>query len=33
VYLAAILLVISLVVNLVAQVITRRFSYQRVGAT
>ena len=33
VYLAAILLVISLVVNLVAQIITRRFSYQRVGAT
>jgi phosphate transport system permease protein len=33
VYLAAILLVISLVVNLIAQVITRRFSYQRVGAT
>ena len=31
VYLAAILLVISLIVNLAAQVIVRRFSYQRTG--
>ena len=30
-YLAAILLVISLIVNLIAQYIARRFSYQRVG--
>jgi len=33
VYLAAILLVFSLIVNLVALAITRRFSYQRAGAT
>jgi len=33
VYLAAILLVFSLIVNLVALGITRRFSYQRAGAT
>jgi phosphate transport system permease protein len=32
VYLAAILLVISLLVNLFAQYIVRRFSYQRIGA-
>ncbi len=32
VYLAAVLLVISLVVNLAAQVIVRRFSYERLGA-
>jgi phosphate transport system permease protein len=32
VYLAAILLVISLIVNLVAQYIVRRFSYERLGA-
>jgi phosphate transport system permease protein len=32
VYLAAILLVISLVVNLFAQYIVRRFSYERIGA-
>lgn len=31
VYLAAILLVISLVVNLAAQIIVRRFSYERIG--
>src|SRR5207237_2633060 len=31
-YLAAILLVISLIVNLSAQVIVRRFSYERLGA-
>jgi len=33
VYLAGILLIISLVVNLAAQVIVRRFSHQRVGGT
>lgn len=33
VYLAAILLVISLIVNLAAQVIVRRFSYERVGGS
>ena len=33
VYLASILLIISLLVNLAAQVIVRRFSYQRVGGT
>jgi phosphate transport system permease protein len=33
VYLAAILLVISLLVNVVAQFIARRFSYQRVGGS
>jgi ABC-type phosphate transport system permease subunit len=33
VYLAGILLIISLLVNLAAQVIVRRFSYQRVGGT
>jgi phosphate transport system permease protein len=33
VYLAAILLVISLLVNLVAQVIVRRFSYERTGGS
>ena len=32
-YLAAILLVISLIVNLIAQYIARRFSYQRVGGS
>jgi phosphate transport system permease protein len=32
VYLAAILLVISLIVNLVALWIVRRFSYERLGA-
>jgi phosphate transport system permease protein len=32
VYLAAILLVISLIVNLTAQLIVRRFSYERLGA-
>jgi phosphate transport system permease protein len=33
VYLAAILLVISLIVNLAAQVIVRRFSYERLGGS
>ena len=33
VYLAGILLIISLLVNIAAQVIVRRFSYQRVGGT
>ena len=33
VYLAAILLVISLLVNLAAQVIVRRFSYERIGGS
>jgi phosphate transport system permease protein len=33
VYLAAILLAISLVVNLLAQVIVRRFEFQRTGGT
>src|SRR5204862_1307045 len=33
VYLAAILLVISLLVNIAAQVIVRRFSYQRLGGS
>jgi len=33
VYLAAILLVISLLVNLLAQVIVRRFSHQRLGGS
>jgi ABC-type phosphate transport system permease subunit len=33
VYLAGILLIISLLVNLAAQVIVRRFSHQRAGGT
>jgi len=31
-YLAAILLVIGLVTNLIAQIIVRRFEYERTGA-